>query len=160
MKWECLKDYNFQLQLNDEFKPHCVEKESCALTGNNYSSARHIWYVYSHSYHFYSSFQMNQFNSKKQHNLWGLFTALSKSQNYSFEVQALSSWGGLRETLLSPNTISSSQQEHFWYTFPLKQNTEKQKQMRDVLKGMWRYAEMWKVKWEHSHRSQRIVLAE
>lgn len=39
--------------------------------------ARHIWYVYSHSHHLYSSSQ------KMQQNLWGLFTALSKSQNYA-----------------------------------------------------------------------------
>ncbi len=45
--------------------------------------ARHIWYVYSHSHHLFSSSQMNRFNSKMQHNLWGLFTALSRSQNYA-----------------------------------------------------------------------------
>lgn len=30
--------------------------------------ARCIWYVYSHSHHLYGSSQMNQFNSKMQHN--------------------------------------------------------------------------------------------
>jgi len=54
----------------------CWEMESCAPTENNYSSARQIWYVYSHLYHFYSSSQMKRFNCKTQHNLWGLFTKL------------------------------------------------------------------------------------
>lgn len=77
---------------------------------------KQIWYVYSHLYHFYSSSQMKRFNSKTQHNLWGL----TKLPIWSSSMRR-PAWDGTftKQNLILPARAS-------WYMFPLKQNTEKQ----------------------------------
>lgn len=64
--------------------------------------------VYSHSDHFYSSSQMNRFNSEPQDNLWGLFTTAQTTL-----------WSSVwRQSSYPTHLILTARA--FSYTFPLK----------------------------------------
>lgn len=140
----------FQMQLNSNIwiqTSLCWEMESGAPSGNNYSSSRHIWYVYSHSYHFYSSSQMNRFNSKQQHNLWGLLQRFSKVKTTALKFRH---WVHERDCVRRRSHPTQSQPPSKSILIHVSIKTEhwKTKAGEMFWKACEGYREMCKVKWE------------